>query len=283
MATSSSTSKIVNGVEVQIVKELLTTPVASKPTNDDGLFEDLPSQVSNPPTPRIDSPTHSDSSLGNSTSNSPALLDEFIPTFDYDVLDDVIEYYNDFLNNSVRDCFENLVQIVTGFQFACVFNDHLIGMYNANQLLRLSQQNIVRHYQIQERLSLIKDKKFTKYTIVYLTLLKDFLEDEIDDYHQFNRENSPITLTLGTLEDTKLFRNRIKNLLRNGKHLKYISISWYNALVRLFKDINRLPSSCDVHFKISRYHRDEFIQYFQEEDVVFEHFSLLPSGEMPSN
>lgn len=223
-----------------------------------------------PPTPDIPGdhePESSDFIDDIPTNNEVDLLD-------YDLLQGIVDGYNEFLINSVRNCFEVLVEIVTGFQFACVYHDVLSFHYSGNEILSLNRVTFARHVRIQEHLYDIKTNKFINRIIMYLRVLKELLEEEKDDFLKYNRQNNAVRLSLGTLEDTKLFMSRIKNLLRNGKHLKYSPMTWYDRVTSLFDDLNRLDEDSSIHFMVQRYGHRDFEDY-----PLFLRYRLLNEDE----
>lgn len=193
---------------------------------------------------------------------------------DYQFLQEIIDNYKDFMVFSVKQCFENLIELITGFQFACVFYDVLTFNYSSNELLSLDNITLTKHFKIRDELREIMESKFKSKLLMILRILKELLEEEKEDYYQFNYENDPIMLSLGTLENTNLFIKKIKNLLRNGRHLKYTSMTWYNRIICLLDDLNKLDNDSHIHFLVQRYRRRDFENYSQ-----FKRYRLLDDDD----
>ena len=188
---------------------------------------------------------------------------------DYEMLQGVVDVFNEFLIDSVKDCFHSLVELVTCFQFACVYSDVLSFFYSAEELLSLENEIISKHFTIQENLYHFRDVTFKNKVIMYLRILRELLEEERDDYENFNNSNQNnnrnhhMKLSLGSLEDTLLFIKKIKNLVRNGKHLRYPSLTWHDRLLSLFDDLNSLNDQSHIHFSIQNYQHRDFELYTQ--------------------
>ena len=193
---------------------------------------------------------------------------------DYQFLQEIIDNYKDFMVFSVKQCFENLIELITGFQFACVFYDVLTFNYSSNELLSLDNITLTKHFKIRDELREIMESKFKSKLLMILRILKELLEEEKEDYYQFNYENDPIMLSLGNLENTNLFIKKIKNLLRNGRHLKYTSMTWYNRIICLLDDLNKLDNDSHIHFLVQRYRRRDFENYSQ-----FKRYRLLDDDD----
>lgn len=192
----------------------------------------------------------------------------------YQFLQEIIDNYNDFMVFSVKQCFENLIELISGFQFACVYYDVLSFYYSSNELLSLDNITLARHFTIRDELHEIMENKFKSKLLMYLRILKELLEEEKEDYYQFNNEKFHVMLSLGTLENTKLFIKKIKNLLRNGRHLKYPSMTWYNRIISLLDELNSLDDDSHIHFLVQRYRHRDFEQYSQ-----FKRYRLLDDGD----
>lgn len=188
---------------------------------------------------------------------------------DYDMLQEIVDGINESLINSVKDCFQCLVDLVTCFQFACVYTDVLSFFFSADELLSLENEVISRHFTIQENLYHFKEVTFKNKVIMYLRILREILEEERDDYERFNNNNQnynrnhPMQLSLGRLEDTLLFIRKIRNLVRNGRHLRYSPMTWHNRLLSLFDDLNSLNDQSRIHFSIQNYQHRDFEEYTQ--------------------
>lgn len=195
---------------------------------------------------------------------------------DYEMLQGVVDVFNEFLIDSVKDCFHSLVELVTCFQFACVYSDVLSFFYSAEELLSLENEIISKHFTIQENLYHFREVTFKNKVIMYLRILRELLEEERDDYEKFNNSNQNnnrnhhMKLSLGSLEDTLLFIKKIKNLVRNGKHLRYPSLTWHDRLLSLFDDLNSLNDQSHIHFSIQNYQHHDFELYTQ-----FKRYKLL--------
>lgn len=194
----------------------------------------------------------------------------------YDLLQIIIDQHQDQMRNSIKECFENLLRLMAQFQYACVHLDILTFFYSGNELLSLDNATMARHFRIQEHLNYIKEDSFKTKLKLYLKILKELLEEEKDEYHLFNRRNHPILLTLGSLENTLFFIKKIKNLLRNGNHLKYTSMTWYERLVCFFEDLNSLGRESHIHFLVQPFNQPEFREYnqFRRYRLLNEDFEL---------
>lgn len=188
----------------------------------------------------------------------------------YELLETIIDNCNSFTVNSVKNCFGILVELINGFQYVCVYYDKMAFCFSAEEILSLDNKVLNKHFQIQERLRVIKDNQFKDKVILYLRLLKELLEEEKEEFIRFNNKNYRMILSLGTLEDTNLFINRIKNLLRNGRYLKYHPMTWFERLCALFEDLNRLSNESTIKFSIHPFTKPEFNEYPR-----FKRFRLL--------
>lgn len=195
---------------------------------------------------------------------------------DYEMLQGVVDAFNNFLIDSVKDCIHSLVELVTCFQFACVYSDVLSFFYSAEELLSIENETISKHFTIQENLYHFREVNFKNKVVMYLRILKELLEEERDDYEYFNNSNKNhnrnhhMKLSLGSLEDTLFFIKKIKNLVRNGKHLRYHSMTWHDRLLSLFDDLNSLNNQSCIHFFIQNYKHHDFKEYHQ-----FKNYKLL--------
>lgn len=225
-----------------------------------------------PPNFSSDEDDSDDDNNNNNNNNNLQQMDQ--P--DYEMLQEVVDVFNDFLIDSVKDCFHSLVELVTCFQFACVYSDVLSFFYSAEELLSLENEIISKHFTIQENLYHFRDVTFKNKVIMYLRILRELLEEERDDYEKFNNSNQNnnrhhyMELSLGNLEDTLLFIKKIKNLVRNGKHLRYPSLTWHDRLLSLFDDLNSLNDQSHIHFSIQNYQHHDFKLYTQ-----FKRYKLL--------
>lgn len=197
------------------------------------------------------------------------------PRPDYQFIQRIINNFQFFMVESVKDCFENLIELMKLFHYACVYYDVLTFFYSAEELLTLDTVTINLHARIREQLKNFTEIWFKNKLILYLRILKDLLEEEKDEFQeQQNNVNINVYLSLGTLENTNLFIRKIRNLLRNGRHLRYPSMTWHDRIVNLFEDLNRLNRESHIHFAVQPYTRPEFDEYGQ-----FERYRLLNDEE----
>lgn len=194
----------------------------------------------------------------------------------YDLLQIIIDQHQDQMRNSIKECFENLLRLMAQFQYACVHLDILTFFYSGNELLSLDNATMARHFRIQEHLNYIKDDSFQTKLKLYLKILKELLEEETNEYRLFHRRNHPIRLTLGSLENTLFFIRKIRNLLRNGNHLRYLPMTWYERLVCFFDDLNSLGRESHIHFSVQPFNQPEFREYnqFRRYRLLDEDFEL---------
>jgi hypothetical protein len=118
--------------------------------------------------------------------------------------------------------------------------------------------------------------RFKDQLILFLRILKELLEEEREEYQdqRFNI-NINVYLSLGTLENTDFFIRKIRNLLRNGRHLRYPSMTWHDRLVSLLDDLKRLnQTETHIHLTEQPYTRPEFEEY-----THFSRFTLLNDEE----
>lgn len=195
---------------------------------------------------------------------------------DYDLCQDIINTYKVFMVTSVKQCFTDLVDLVTTFQFACVYKDQLTFYYSADEMLTLDNATLAKHFQIRDQLNEIVEKKFKNKLLMYLKILKDLLEEEKEEEN--NNENHHVVLSLGSYDNTNQFLKRIKNLLRNGRHLKYTPMTWYERIVALLDDLNRLNSESHIHFSVQEYHHKDFVSY-----INFKRYRLIEEDEEENN
>lgn len=189
----------------------------------------------------------------------------------------IIEKFQYFMMESVKDCFQNLIQLIKFFQFACVHYDILTFFYSAEELLSLDNVTMNQHFRIRDQLYYLKETQFKNKLLMCLRILKEMLEEERDDFlnSNINNPNSiQVELSLGTFENTALFIRKIRNLLRNGRHLKYSSMTWHDRVVALFEDLNRLNPESHIHFRVENYLSDDFEEYTQ-----FKKYTLLTDEE----
>ncbi len=228
---------------------------------------------------------YNDDSDNVSISSSSSLFSssdkENIPPFrepDYQFAQKIIDHYQYFMMESVKDCFQNLINLMKGYQFAYVYYDNLTFYYSAEELLSLDNTTLNQHFRIRDQLRYITEIQFKNKLLMCLRILKEMLEEEKEDcFNQNNRINPntiQVELSLGTEENTSLFIKKIRNLLRNGKHLKYLSMTWYERVACLFDDLNRLNHESHIHFLIKPYTRSDFEEYTQ-----FKRYTLLSDEE----
>lgn len=217
---------------------------------------------------------------GNSSSSSSSSDKENEPPLrrpNYWFAQKIIEKFQYFMMESVKDCFQNLIQIMKYFQFACVHYDILTFFYSAEELLSLDNVTMNQHFRIRDQLYYLKESQFKNKLLMCLRILKEMLEEERDDFlnSNINNPNSiQVELSLGTFENTTLFIRKIRNLLRNGRHLKYSSMTWHDRVVALFEDLNRLNRESHIHFRVENYLSDDFEEYTQ-----FKKYTLLTDEE----
>lgn len=225
---------------------------------------------------------HDDSdnvSISSSSSSSSSDKENKLPFRepDYQFAQKIIDNYQYFMMESVKDCFQNLINLMKGYQFACVYYDTLTFYYSAEELLSLDNTTINQHFRIRDQLRYITEIQFKNKLLMCLRILKEMLEEERED--SFNQNNNDpntiqVELSLGTEENTSLFIKKIRNLLRNGRHLKYLSMTWYERVACLFDDLNRLNHESHIHFLIKPYTRSDFEEYTQ-----FKRYTLLSDEE----
>ena len=197
------------------------------------------------------------------------------PRPDYQFIQAIIDTFQFFMMESVKDCFENLIQLMRLFHYASVYYDVLTFFYSAEEFLSLDTVTMNQHSRLREQLKNFTEIWFKNQLILYLRILKDLLEEERDEFQdQQNNINISVFLSLGTLENTNLFIRKIKNLLRNGRHLRYPSMTWHDRIVNLFDDLNCLNQESHIHFAIQPYTRPEFNEY-----THFERYRLLNDEE----
>lgn len=220
-----------------------------------------------------DSPSCGSSSSDNNSGDSDQ--ENRPPRPDYQFIQAIIDSFQFFMMESVKDCFENLIQLMRIFHYACVYYDVLTFFYSAEDLLSLDIVTMNQHSRIREQLKFFTEIWFKNQLILYLRILKDLLEEEKNEFQdQQNNININVYLSLGTLENTDLFIRKIKNLLRNGRHLRYPSMTWHDRIVNLFDDLNCLNQESHIHFAIQPYTRPEFDEY-----TNFERYRLLNDEE----
>ena len=196
----------------------------------------------------------------------------------YEICQQIINTYQDFMVTSVKQCFTDLLDLVTGFQFACVYKDQLTFCYSADEMLSLDNVTLAKHFQIRDKLNDIVEKRFKNKLLLYLRILKDLLEEEKEDFISFDNENNHVILSLGSYDNTNQFLKRIKNLLRNGRHLKYSSMTWYERIVVLLDDLNRLNLESHIHFSVQKYRHPDFL-FFKH----FKRYRLLEEEDDDEN
>lgn len=197
-------------------------------------------------------------------------------TPDYLFVQGIINNFQYFMMESVKDGFENLIQLMRLFHYACVYYDVLGFFYSAEELLSLDSVTITQHFRICEQLKNFMDIRFKDQLILFLRILKELLEEEREEYQdqRFNI-NINVYLSLGTLENTNFFIRKIRNLLRNGRHLRYPSMTWHDRLVCLLEDLKRLnQTETHIHLTEQPYTRPEFEEY-----THFSRFTLLNDEE----
>ena len=107
-ATTSTTTRLIKSDEDPI-EELTTSPF---------LFDDDPDD-------------------GSSSSSSDKERESPIREPDYQFAQKIIDNFQYFMMESVKDCFQNLIHLMKTFQFACVYHDILTFFYSAEELLSL--------------------------------------------------------------------------------------------------------------------------------------------------
>lgn len=223
------------------------------------------------------SPPGSSSSDDDSSSSGDSDQENRPPhTPDYSFVQGIIDNFQYFMMESVKDGFENLIQLMRLFHYACVYYDVLGFFYSAEELLSLDVVTINQHFRICEQLKNFMDIRFKDQLILFLRILKELLEEERVEYQdqRFNI-NINVYLSLGTLENTNFFIRKIRNLLRNGRHLRYPSMTWHDRLVCLLEDLKRLnQTETHIHLTEQPYTRPEFEEY-----THFSRFTLLNDEE----
>lgn len=224
------------------------------------------------------SPPSSPSSTSSGISNHSNKENENPEMPNYEICQQIINTYQDFMVTSVKQCFTDLLDLVTGFQFACVYKDQLTFCYSADEMLSLDNVTLARHFQIRDKLNDIVEKRFKNKLLLYLRILKDLLEEEKEDFISFDNENDHVILSLGSYDNTNQFIRRIKNLLRNGRHLKYSSMTWYERIVALLDDLNHLKNESHIHFSVQKYRHPDFL-FFKH----FKRYRLLEEEDDDEN
>lgn len=253
----SSPKVVFNPTEDPIDEELATSPF---------VYHDDSDNVS------ISSSTSTSTSSSSDKENEPPVREP-----DYQFAQRIIENFQFFMMESVKDCFQNLLNLMKGFQFACVYHDSLTFFYSAEELLSLDNVTINQHFRIREQLHYITETQFKNKLLMCLRILKEMLEEERDDFINSNINNPnmmQVELSLGTYENTTLFIKKLRNLLRNGRHLKYCSMTWYERVVCLLEDLNRLNRESHIHFSVQPYVSHDFEDYTQ-----FKKYTLLNDEE----
>lgn len=225
------------------------------------------------------SPPGSSSSDDSSSSSSGDSDQENRPphTPDYPFIQGIIDNFQYFMMESVKDCFEKLIQLMRLFHYACVYYDVLTFFYSAEELLSLDIVTINQHSRYREQLKNFMEIQFKDQLILFLRILKELLEEEKEEFQdqRYNINISNVKLTLGTLENTNLFIRKIRNLIRNGRHLRYPSMTWHDRLVCLLEDLKRLnQTETHLHLTEQPYTRPEFEEY-----THFSRFTLLNDEE----
>ena len=247
--STTATTRLIKSDEDPI-EELTTSPF---------LFDDDPDDGSS-------------SSSSSDKENEPLIREP-----DYQFAQKIIDNFQYFTMESVKDCFQNLINLMKTFQFACVYHDILTFFYSAEELLSLDNVTMNQHFRIREQLYYIMDTQFKNKLLMCLRILKEMLEEESEDYFRLNINNPnmmQVNLSLGTSENTTLFIKKIRNLLRNGRHLKYPSMTWYERVVYLFEDLNRLNHESHIHFLVQPYLSHDFEEY-----THFKKYTLLNDEE----
>ena len=214
---------------------------------------------------------------GTSSSSSDKENEPPVREPDYQFAQKIIDNFQYFMMESVKDCFQNLINLIKAFQFACVYHDILTFFYSAEELLSLDNVTMNQHFRIREQLYYIMDVQFKNKLLMCLRILKEMLEEESEDYFKLNINNpnmNHVVLSLGTSENTTLFIKKLRNLLRNGRHLKYPSMTWYERVVSLFEDLNRLNRESHIHFLVQSYLSHDFEEYSH-----FKKYTLLNDEE----
>lgn len=249
--------------EIQRIKDL---------TNLTKFLDDLDDSppLSPPGSSSSDDNDNSSSSGDSDQENRPPL------TPDYPFIQGIIGTFQYFMMESVKDCFEKLIQLMRLFHYACVYYDVLTFFYSAEELLSLDIVTINQHSRYREQLKNFTETQFKDQLILFLRILKELLEEEREEYQdQRFHININVNLTLGTLENTDFFIRKIRNLLRNGRHLRYPSMTWHDRMASLLDDLKRLnQTETHLHLTEQPYTRPEFEEYSQ-----FKRFTLLNDEE----
>lgn len=235
------------------------------------VLDDLDDSPSSPQGSSSSDDSSSSSSGDSDQENRPPL------TPDYPFIQGIIDNFQYFMMESVKDCFECLIQLMRLFHYACVYYDVLTFFYSAEELLSLDTVTITQHSRYREQLKNFMEIQFKDQLILFLRILKELLEEEKEEFQdqRYNINISNVKLTLGTLENTNLFIRKIKNLIRNGRHLRYPSMTWHDRLVCLLEDLKRLnQTECHLHLTEQPYTRPEFEEY-----THFNRFTLLNDEE----
>ena len=234
------------------------------------VLDDLDDSPTSPPGSSSSSSDDDDSGDSDQENRPPH-------TPDYPFIQGIIDNFQYFMMESVKDSFEKLIQLMRLFHYACVYYDVLGFFYSAEELLSLDTVTITQHFRICEQLKNFMDIRFKDQLILFLRILKELLEEEREEYQdqRFNI-NINVYLSLGTLENTDFFIRKIRNLLRNGRHLRYPSMTWHDRLVSLFDDLKRLnQTETHIHLTEQPYTRPEFDEYSQ-----VKRFTLLNDKEL---
>ena len=104
------------------------------------------------------------------------------PRPDYQFIQAIIDTFQFFMMESVKNCFENLIQLMRIFHYACVYYDVLTFFYSAEDLLSLDIVTMNQHSRIREQLKFFTEIWFKNQLILYLRILKDLLEEEKNEF-----------------------------------------------------------------------------------------------------
>ena len=181
-------------------------------------------------------------------------------SIDYNVIDGIVDYFKQNLSELIKSCFNDLVQDLTTYQFSAVYEETLSIFYTSGELLSMDREQLTRHIMAQEELTLIKNSKFVSFVEMHYSLLKNYLEHELTFYVRFRRRHN---LTLGNVLNTNIVINRIKNFLRNARHLHYSAETHESKLREFFDLVNAMENDNQIHFRKRRYRSEIFDDYPQ--------------------
>lgn len=183
----------------------------------------------------------------------------------YNFLERLLRQQTTKINESTKSIIEDLVNDLMTYHFSSVYSEILTFTFDTNDFLQMSNEELRRHMILQEQLNEFKNRKFKIFCQMHLDLLKEYLQYEERYYVKFrnSRNLRLFHLTLGTIYQTNRVVQRIRNFLRNARHLNYGPETYSNKLMELFDMINEMQDDNQIHFEKHAYEHDDFIDYSQ--------------------